>query len=93
MPLHTKGDVDMYDDDSTLSAVDKSAKELEDQLNPDLEQIDNWCDDNRLLVNTSKTNVMLMTIWQNWSKLSEMKELVVYLKCEKIKHDEKWKAC
>ncbi len=27
-PLHTKGDVDMYADDSTLSAVDKSVKNL-----------------------------------------------------------------
>ncbi len=35
--LHTKGEVDMYADDSTLLSV----KELEDQLNPDLEQIDN----------------------------------------------------
>ncbi len=34
--LHTKGDVNMYTDDSTLSAVDKPVKGCED-----LEQIDN----------------------------------------------------
>ncbi len=62
----------MYGDDSTLSAVGKSVKELEDQLNPDLEQIDNSCDNNHMLVNTTKTNAMLMTTWQKLSKLTEM---------------------
>ncbi len=80
MPLHTKGDVYMYADHSTLSAVGKSVKELEDQLNLDLEQIDNWCVNNRVLVNTLKTNVMLMQTWQKRYKLTEMKEFVVYLK-------------
>ncbi len=61
MPLHTKGDVDMYNDDSTLSAIGKSVKELEDKLNPDLEQIDNSYDNIRMLINTYKTYAMLMT--------------------------------
>ncbi len=60
MPLHTKGDVAMYADDSTLSEVGKSVNELEDPLYPDLEQIDSWFDNNCMIVNTSKTNVMLM---------------------------------
>ncbi len=55
----------MNADDSTLSAVSKSVK---DQLNPDLDQIDNWCDNNCMLVNNSKTNAMLMTTWQRPSK-------------------------
>ncbi len=41
-----------------------------------------------MLVNTSKTNAMLMTTWQKRSKLTEIKEHSVYLKGEKVKHVE-----
>ncbi len=41
-----------------------------------------------MLVNTSKTNAMLMTTWQKRSKLTEMKKLVVRLKGEKTKNVE-----
>ncbi len=71
-------------DDSTLSAVGKWVKELEDQLNPDLKQIDNCCDNNHTILNTSKINAMLMTTWQK----RKIKELSVYLKGEKVKHVE-----
>ncbi len=53
-------------------------KGLEDKLTPDLDQIDNWCDNNHMLVNTSKTNAMLKTTWQKLSKLTD-----VYLKGKK----------
>ena len=84
MPLHTEGDMDMYADDSTLSTVGKNINELEDTLNHDLQNVDKWCKNNRMLINVQKTKAMIMTTWQKRLALNERREMNVFLNNEKI---------
>ena len=51
----TISNVDMYADDSTISACRKNVQEVELKLNNDLQEISNWCDENRMIVNVEKT--------------------------------------
>ena len=55
MPMSTRtiSNVDMYADDSTISACGKNVQEIELKLNNDLQEISSWCDENRMFVNTS----------------------------------------
>ncbi len=46
--------LDMYADDSTLTATGQSIETLDDKQNSDMESIVAWCDDNRVAVNTDK---------------------------------------
>jgi len=73
MPMGTRtvSNVDMYADDSTTSACGKNIQEIELKLNNDLQGISNWCDENRMVVNTEKTKVMVVTIWQKWQHLDK----------------------
>ena len=67
MPLNTGSDdpVDMYADDSTVSAPGNTLKHLEASLNNDLENVLQWCDVNRMVINTDKTKVMMITTQQS----------------------------
>ena len=71
MGTWTVSNVDMYADDSTTSACGKNIQEIELKLNNDLQGISNWCDENRMVVNTEKTKVMVVTIWQKWQHLDK----------------------
>ncbi len=48
MALQTEDtELDMYADDSTLTAAGQSIETLDNMLNPHMESIVTWCDDNR----------------------------------------------
>ena len=70
MPISTRtiSNVDMYADDSTISACGKNVQEIE--LN-DLQEISNWCDENRIVVNVEKTKIMIVTTRQKWQHLDK----------------------
>ncbi len=53
----------MYADDSTATATAKTTQELNVQLKHDATEINTWCSDNHMAVNTSRTKVMLVTNW------------------------------
>lgn len=63
MPLSTRtiNSVDMYADDSTISATGKTVQTIEQSLNNDLQEISKWCDENRMVINAEKTKIMIIT--------------------------------
>ncbi len=62
--LETKDtELDMYADDSTLTATGKTIETLDDKLNSDMESIVVWFDDKRMAMNTDKTKAMLITTY------------------------------
>ena len=62
---------DLYADDTTLYYIDKSEKCIEKQLQIALQALTEWCKVNGMLINTSKTKVMLITTHQKRSHLNE----------------------
>ena len=85
MPLNTGSDdpVDMYADDSTVSASGNTLEHLEASLNNDVENVLQWCDVNRMVINTEKTKVMMITTQQRWLKL-EKKEPDVFIRGQRL---------
>ena len=63
--------VDMYADDSTISACGKNVQEIELKLNNDIQEISNWCDENRMVVNVEKIKTMIVTTRQKWQHLDK----------------------
>ena len=72
LPLYTNNVfTDLYADDTTLYCIDKSEKCIEKQLQIALQALTEWCKVNGMLINTSKTKVMLITTHQRRSHLNE----------------------
>ncbi len=74
-----KSELDMYADDSTLGAAGGTLDVIENKLKPDICNIVNWCDDNRMAINYDKTKVILITTCQILHTLS-VKELNITVK-------------
>ncbi len=83
LPLHVQGNLDLYADDSTLNAHGKTIHEIEMSLNADLQCIHEWCSRNKMVLNTTKTKVMLVTTHQKCRHLVN-KELCVTYDSEKL---------
>ena len=65
--------VTQYADDTTLTVVADDAASLELQLNEDLSRVRKWADDNKLLLNTRKTQLLLLGRKRKDKKLSKVK--------------------
>ncbi len=62
LPLHIENiDCDMYADDSSVTSTATTVKDLEKYLNEDMTSVSEWCTDNHMLANASKTKAMLIT--------------------------------
>ena len=70
LPLYT-GDVqtDLYADDTTLSATGKTQEDIKAKLQLALDRLKKWCKSNGMVINTTKTKVMLITTKQRKSHL------------------------
>ena len=68
----TIGNVDMYADDSTISACGKNVEEIELKLNNDLQEIPNWCEKIGWSSMLKKTKIMIVTTRQKWQHLDKM---------------------
>ena len=68
MSTRTISNVDMYADDSTISACRKNVQEI--KLN-DLQEMSNWCDENRLAVHAETSKIMFVTTRQKWQHLDK----------------------
>ena len=66
MPLNTGSHdpVDLYTDDSTVSTSGNTLEHVGASLNNDLQNVLQWCDVNRMVINTNKTKVMMITTQQ-----------------------------
>lgn len=71
LPMSLDDNADMYADDSSITAQAKTVPELEAKLNFDSEKISNWCIENHMSVNATKTKVALITTRQKRASLPE----------------------
>ena len=57
MPMSTRtiNNVDMHADDSTISVCGKNIQDIALKLNNELQEISNWCDENRMVASTKRT--------------------------------------
>ena len=78
LALKVKSGLDMYADDSTLSATAKTTDQLETILNQDLSYINEWCNCNQMVLNTGKTKSSIITTWQKMQHLDQ-KQLDLYI--------------
>ena len=69
MPLNVSASVDMYADDSTITATGKTTEAVEEKLNNDLHEVSKWCEENKMVINAEKTKMMLVTTRQKWQHL------------------------
>ena len=69
MPLNVSASVDMYADDSTITATGKTTEAVEEKLNNDLHEVSKWCEENKMVINAEKTKMMLVTTRQKWQNL------------------------
>ncbi len=78
-------ELDMYADDSTLGASGKDIASIEVKLNVDMKRIENWCEDNRMVINTDKTKSMLITTYQRFNKLP-VTELQIWVNDQELQN-------
>ena len=62
---------DLYADDTTLYFIDKSKSCFEQQLQTALHKLSEWCKENGILINTTKTKAMLITTPQKRIHLND----------------------
>lgn len=71
LPLYTNSaNTDMYADDTNLYFSGESKSEIERNLQISLNSLSTWCKYNGMLLNTSKTKVMLITTYQKRTSLT-----------------------
>ena len=69
LPLYTNVFTDLYADDTTLYDVQDSMEQIENNLQTALNSLQIWCRQNGMLLNSSKTKVMLVTSNQKRQRL------------------------
>ena len=70
LPLHVKhSDIDLFADDTTVHKASSSLSAVENDLNSDIVEIKNWCDENQMLINEKKTKCILIGTRQRLSRL------------------------
>ncbi len=74
-----QSELDMYADDSTLGATGWTLDDIEQKLKPEICNIINWCDDNRMATNYDKAKAILITTCQKLHTLP-LKELNITVK-------------
>ena len=70
LPLYTRNvHTDLYADDTTLYDMQDSMKQIENNLQSALNNLHVWCKENGMILNSSKTKVMLVTSSQKRQRL------------------------
>ena len=71
LPLYTSNVfTDLYADDTTLYDVQDSMEQIENKLQSSLNNLQIWCRNNGMILNSSKTKVMLVTTYQKRQPLT-----------------------
>ena len=70
MPLYTNNVyTDLYADDTTVYDIQDSVEQIETNLQSTLNNLHAWCRDNGMILNSSKTKVLLVTTTQKRQRL------------------------
>ena len=76
MKLSASSSIDMYADDSTLHSSDYDKKNIEQNLQHDVNEIEEWCKMNNMAINPKKSKCMLLG---TNNKLKEHASLNIYI--------------
>ena len=72
LPLHVKhSQIALFADDTTIHGSSKSLESIEENMQKDLDNINKWCDENKMKINENKTNCMLLGTNQRLANLSK----------------------
>ena len=66
----------MYADDTSITYAGKDLNEIDDYLNKDLKSVNTWLSSNRLTLNLSKTELLVITSRQRRVYLSDNPSLL-----------------
>ncbi len=66
----------MCADNSSVTSTATAVKDLEKKVNEDMTSVSEWCTDNSMLANASKTKTMLITTWQKRASLPEQDKIL-----------------
>ena len=70
LPLHVKeSKINLFGDDTTVHKAAQSLDVIENSLNNDITEIENWCNENQMLINEKKTKCILIGTRQKISRL------------------------
>jgi hypothetical protein len=78
----------LYADDTVIYYADKTAKEVEITLQNDIDKVSDWLEENKLLLNQKKTNVIL---FGTKPKLNKVNTFSILLKGQEIARVVKFK--
>jgi hypothetical protein len=78
----------LYADDTVIYYADKTAKEVEITLQNDIDKVSDWLEENKLLLNQKKTNVIL---FGTKPKLNKVNTFRILLKGQEIARVVKFK--
>ena len=71
-PLYVNNvNTDLYADDTTLYDIQNSVEDIENNLQIALDRLNTWCKCNGMLLNSSKTKIMLVTTNQKRQRLDK----------------------
>ena len=71
LPLYTNNVfTDLYADDTTLYDIQDSVEQIENNLQSALNNLNSWCRSNGMILNSSKTKVMVVTTNQKRQRLN-----------------------
>ena len=72
LPLYVNNvNTDLYADDTTLYDIQNSVEDIENNLQIALDRLNTWCKCNGMLLNSSKTKIMLVTTNQKRQRLDK----------------------
>ncbi len=91
LPLHTSLELDLYADDSTSHSSGKTINELNDKLSTAMEDIQQWCSSNGMVINRTKTKSMVVSTYQRAVRIGSTKLFVKHngsvlknVRCERV---------
>ena len=89
--LHSDPELDLYADDSTSHSSGKTINELNDKLTTAMEDIQQWCLANGMVINEKKTKSMVVSTYQKAAKIGSTDLFVKHngsvlknVRCEKV---------
>ena len=71
-------EIQMYANDSTVTATGKTTEETNEKLNCDLDHVRQWCTNNHMLANPKKTKTMLITSRQKRQILKKYEKFLKF---------------
>ena len=90
LPLVVNSPALIHADGSIIYTSRKSTEIIEEKLNRDTNNIEEWCNQNNLVLNSKKTNCMSITTCQRASRL-QCKKLIIKLNGEDLERVESMK--